>query len=76
MQKSTNTLMCSIQCITVHHSKESSADFYLVHDFTDQFPISSIVHVHKSVPFARDEVRVSADLSDETRSTSDEVSLN
>lgn len=72
-QKPTNTMMCDVQCITFHSS--ATEEYYLIHDSSTTFLISSISRVHDSPPFARDSVKVAVHIKNATiRDITDSVS--
>ncbi len=76
IQKSSNTLMCFIQCITAHSSAGHGTEYFLAHEGTQLFPVSSITKVHHFPPFDLDTMRMAVDMEKNgaTRSLTNKVS--
>lgn len=57
IQKSTNTLMVHVQCITAHSLSGDVVEYYLLHNGAAAYPVSMITKVHDTVPFTQDDMR-------------------
>lgn len=75
LQKSSNTMMLEVQCITAHSAYSHGTEYYLLHDSTALYPVSMIEEVHSSPPFSRDNMRV-FDTSDLNNITAIPISNN
>lgn len=76
MQKTTNTMVFEVQCITAHSSTGHGAEYYFLHNGTTSFPTSMIRQVHNSLPFTKESMRILNNSDQDVIPITDDVSCD